>query len=461
VLQIVLPLDDSTKDPASAAEEDRDQPSGAATPAREGRARKRKWYSLYDKVFALKNLQAAWERVKANQGAAGSDGQSIAQFAAAAEAHLLELHQELREKRYRPRPVRRKEIPKSGGGVRRLGIPCVRDRIVQQAVAQVLEPVFEAKFSPRSHGFRPGRGCESALEVVDRALRYGYGWVAEADITEFFDSVDHELLLDAVNEEIADGSVLKLIRMFLASGIRLGSGELLPTEMGTPQGGPLSPLLANIYLHPLDVALQAAKLGLVRYADDFVILAQSQEQAEQGLEIARQILGGLKLHLHPTKTRIVALDRGFDFLGFHYFRDASGRLQKTVSAKSYHRFKEAVRSRTKRHAGQKRPKPNRCTLPRLKKNQRVQGMIGAVNTYLTGWHGYFQRAQVTWQVTDFEKCDRFVRRRLRCAISGRYAKGRWQKLLSNDLMEALGLVRLTRLPVPPPAVRLNPLPNSG
>lgn len=379
VLQIVLPLWDSTSDPASAAEDNRDQPSGAAPPASERRVRKRKWYSLYDKVFAVKNLQVAWQRVKANQGAAGSDGQSIAQFAAAEEANLLELHQELREKRYRPRPVRRKEIPKAGGGVRRLGIPCVRDRIVQQAVAQVLEPIFEAKFSPRSHGFRPGRGCDSALEVVDKALRYGYGWVAEADIKEFFDSVDHELLVDAVNEEIAEGSVLKLIRMFLASGIRLDDGELLPSEVGTPQGGPLSPLLANIYRHPLDVALQAAKLGLVRYADDFVILAQSQEQAEQGLAIARQVLGGLKLRLHPTKTQIVALDQGFDFLGVHYFRDERGRLQKTVSAKSFGRFKEAVRGRTKRHAGQKRPKAKRCSLPRLKKNQRVMGMIEDLN----------------------------------------------------------------------------------
>jgi RNA-directed DNA polymerase len=444
-LQIVLPFDDgSTSDPASVVEDNREQLSGAATPTGEGSRKKRKWYSLYDKVLAYANLQRAWARVKRNAGSPGSDGQTIAQFARRLAQELLALQAELQAKTYRPRPVRRKEIDKGGGKVRRLGIPSVRDRVVQQAVAQILEPIFESKFSPRSHGFRPGRGCQSALTVVDRVLRRGYEWIVEGDICEFFDSVDHDLLLDAVHEEISDGSVLKLLRLFLTSGVQLESGEWEASELGTPQGGPISPLLANIYLHSLDVALVEAKLGLIRYADDFVILAQSREEAEQGEELARQMLDRLKLRLHPEKTRIVTLDDGFAFLGFHYRRDGKGRLQKAVSAKSLGRFREAVRSRTKRHAGQKRPKAKRCTLARLRKNRRVVAMIAELNRYLLGWHGYFRCAQVTWK-DYFNDFDRFVRRRLRCVISGRYAKGRWQQLVPNETLDALGLICLARL----------------
>ena len=462
VLQIVLPFEeeDGNSDAASAVEENRGQPSGAATPPEERSRKKRKWYSLYDKVFAAKNLREAWRRVKENQGAAGTDGQSIAHFAEQEDANLAELELELREKRYRPRPVRGKEIPKGGGKVRRLGIPSVRDRIVQQAVAQVLGPIFEEKFSSRSHGFRPGRGCETALAVVDKALRHGYEWIVEADISEFFDSVDHELLLAAVNEEVSDGSVLRLIRMFLESGIQMGGGEVEAREVGTPQGGPLSPLLANIYLHALDVAMVEAKVGLVRYADDFVLLAKSREQAEQGKETARQVLERLRLRLHPEKTRVVAIGQGFDFLGYHYQRDGQGRLQKSVSAKSAKRFREAVRSRTKRHSGQRRPKARCCTVGRLRKNQRVAGMIGELNSYLLGWHGYFRGAQVTWREY-FDDFDRFVRHRLRCAITGRYAKGRWQQVLSNRMFDELGLLCLARLPRPRPTVLLHPLPGSG
>jgi RNA-directed DNA polymerase len=319
-----------------------------------------------------------------------------------------------------------------------LGVPAVRDRIVQQAVLQVLQPIFEPWFSHRSHGFRPGRGTRTALEVVDRAVQYGYEWVVDADIEQFFDSVDHDLLNRQLNTVIADGSVLDLIQAFLKSGVLVGGSEIAATEVGTPQGGPLSPLLANVYLHPLDQALEADGFGLVRYADDFVIFARSRERAEQALGVVRTTLQGLRLRLHPEKTRVVRLDAGFDFLGFHYFRDQSGRLQKKVSAKSKRRFREAIRKRTKRHAGQKRPKASRCTVARLEQNARVQRMIAEVNQFLRGWHGYFRQARTTYRdyLNDF---DRIVRQRLRNALSGRFAKGRWNQILSNDLFDAIGL----------------------
>jgi RNA-directed DNA polymerase len=441
--RIAHPYRDWAKQAASQAERPRPEPSAAATPLGEGRPKPRKWYSLYDKVYGLKNLQAAWERVQANGGAAGCDGQTVAHFAAHAEANLQALHEQLRTKQYRPRPVKRVDIPKAGGGKRPLGIPCVRDRIVQQAVLQVLQPIFEPLFSRRSHGFRPERGTRTALEVVDRALEHGYEWVVDADIERFFETVDHELLNRQLNAVIADGSVLNLIQAFLKSGVLVGGSEIAATEVGTPQGGPLSPLLANVYLHPLDQALEAEGFGLVRYADDFVIFAKTRERADEARGVVEATLTALRLRLHPEKTRVVRLDSGFDFLGFHYFRDGQGRLQKKVSAKALRRFREAIRKRTRRHAGQKRPTANRCTIARLRENARVPRMLAQVNEFLRGWHGYFRRARTTYRdyLNDF---DRIVRQRLRNAISGRFAKGRWNQILSNEVLDAVGLLCLAQ-----------------
>lgn len=459
VLQIALPMEWAS-DTASAVPDETRPSSGAATPAAAKEVKPRKWYSLYDKVYALPNLRQAWEQVQGNGGAAGCDGQTVEQFAARAEENLERLHQALREKRYRPQAVRRVEIPKSGGGTRPLGIPTVRDRIVQQALLQVLTPIFEQQFSPRSHGFRPGRGCETALDVVDRALRYGYEWVVDADISKFFDSVDHELLLERMNEQIADGSVLKLVRAFLKSGVLMGSGELEPTELGTPQGGPLSPLLANIYLHSFDEALVKAGLGLVRYADDFVIFAKSSEAAGEALELARQELAGLKLRLHPEKTRIAAIDEGFEFLGYRYVRDRQGRVQKVVSRKARRKFRERIRELTPRHSGQKRPKPQRCTRYRLSRNPRVRTLVGRVSKYLRAWHGYFRGVRTDWK-RYWAEHDGYVRQRVRNAISGRYAKGRWQQILSNATLAAVGLESLERLHAPYASGPLKPAPSPG
>jgi group II intron reverse transcriptase/maturase len=447
-LQIELPLEwGGSSDAASATEDTNgDRPSSAAKPVEEGRPGRKKWYSLYDKITALGNLWKAWERVRRKGGSPGCDRQTVKQFGADLEANLQRLHEELRAKRYRPKPVRRKAIPKTGGGERPLGIPCVRDRVVQHAVREILSPIYEPKFSDASYGFRPGCSQHTALRVVERALGANYTWVVDADVTKFFDRVDHEILMDRLNERIADGSVLRLIRLFLECGVITEKGEFEATEVGTPQGGPLSPLLANIYLDPMDHALREQRFGLVRYADDFVIFTKTRERAEEALEAVREAFEPLKLQLHPEKTRIAAIEKGFDFLGYNFFRDKNGRLQKVISRKSRYRFRDEIRRRTKRHGGQKHAKPKRCTVYRLKRNQRIQAMIAEINQYLRDWHPYFRHVRTSWDA--MRQLDQFVRKRLRCAISGRNARGRWHKILSNKLLEEIGLLTLTDMQKP-------------
>lgn len=448
--QLTLTFGFPDEQPRDGAEETQDNGSEASSqsaPAQSRLERKRKWHSLIDKVYALRNLQSAWERVRANQGAPGRDGMTVEKFAADAPERLQRLSEDLRAKTYRPQPVRRVFIPKSGGGQRPLGIPTVRDRIVQQALLQVLEPIFEAQFSARSHGFRPQRGCTTALAVVDQAVQHGYGWVVDADLQSFFDTVDHERLLAAVNEEVADGSVLKLIRRILTAGVSLPeTAEVEPTELGTPQGGPLSPLLANVYLHAFDVQMVQAGYGLVRYADDFVIFARSESEATQALELARAILEGQwGLRLHPEKTQVVSVTHGFAFLGYHYFRDShTGALRKEVRPKSVQRFRDAIRQRTPRLRGQRKPKVRRLTPTRLAKNQRLQAVIRSVNRYLWGWHGYFRAVWSAYPETPFRNFDGFIRRRVRSTITGCIGN-EWNARLPNALLRELGLLSLDEL----------------
>jgi len=445
--QLTLTFGVEPGDEAQETQDDGSAASGTGSDVRSKPERKRKWHSLIDKVYEPRNLQAAWERVRSNGGAAGVDGVTISRFERNAENGLLQLHEDLRAKTYRPHPVRRVYIPKSGGGSRPLGIPTVRDRIVQQALLQVLGPIFEAKFSPRSHGFRPGLGCESALRVVDQAIRHGYEWVVDADVRAFFDSVDHEKLLTLLNEEVADGTVLRLIRKILKAGvIEPGVSEAEPTELGTPQGGPLSPLLANVYLHSLDVRLQQAGLGLVRYADDFVIFARSESEARQALELAREVLEGeLGLSLHPEKTRVVSVDAGFEFLGFHYYRHPTKGVRcKEVRQKSVRRFRETVRKLTPRLRTQRPVKARHVTPRRLANNQRLTKMIGELNRFLRSWHGYFKDAR-TYYSPPFDRFDLFVRTRLRMAITGRVGSGWWNSRIPNALLESLGLTTLANL----------------
>jgi RNA-directed DNA polymerase len=429
-----LPIDDAEET------QDNGPVASSSDPAAKRNTERLKWHSLIDKVYAMPNLRAACSKVQDNGGAPGIDGMTVEKFAEHADKRLTELHADLRNKTYRPQPVRRVHIPKPGGGSRPLGIPTVRDRIVQQAILQVLEPIFDPMFSKHSHGFRKGKGCATALDVVDRAIRHGYTWVVDADIASFFDTVDHELLLDALNVKVADGSLLRLIRKILKAGVSLPETSATePTELGTPQGGPLSPLLANIYLHAFDVRIGQAGYGIVRYADDFVIFARSESKADAALTLARSILEGqLKVRLHPEKTRVVSVDEGFEFLGFHYFRDQKKGLScKEVRAKSVARFRDEIRKRTPRLHAQRAVKREHLTRERLRRNKRVSEMLRSVNAYLRGWHWYFKAMRSRYD-PPFETFDGYTRGRIRSAIVGRVGNGWWTVHLDNAFMRQIG-----------------------
>ena len=259
-----------------------------------------KWFSLIDKVYRLQTLEIAWEQVRANKGAAGIDGQSIERFARTSDRYLSELSESLKNGSYRPEAVRRAEIPKPGGKKRPLGIPTVKDRIVQAAVKRVIEPIFEQEFLPTSYGFRPGRGCKDALREVDTLIKDGYVYVVDADLASYFDSIPKQRLLERVADHISDGRILTLLESWLQQDIVKGMERWTPTG-GTPQGAVISPLLANIYLHPLDEHLHNQGYRMVRYADDFVILCRTNEQAHQALEEVQKWVAANALQLHPEE----------------------------------------------------------------------------------------------------------------------------------------------------------------
>ena len=290
-----------------------------------------KWFSLVDKVIRPPTLDAAWHKVAQNKGAAGVDGQSIERFAAQADRYLQELHDSLKDGSYRPNPIKRVEIPKGDGQTRPLGIPTVKDRIVQTALKMVIEPIFEAQFRPGSYGFRPGRGCKDALREVDRLLKDGFTWVVDADLQGYFDSIPHDRLMARVAASISDGRVLALLDGFLRQDIMKDMARWTPTA-GTPQGAVISPLLANLYLHPLDLLMEQRGRRMVRYADDFVILCRSEEAA---LTVLRQVeawAAAEGLTLHPDKTRIGDSrqpGQGFEFLGYRF--EAGRRLVRKKS----------------------------------------------------------------------------------------------------------------------------------
>lgn len=351
-----------------------------------------KWFSLMDKVFAPRTLALAWTKVRANKGAAGVDGQSIERFAAKADLYLSELSAALRDGTYQPQPVKRVDIPKGDGRTRPLGIPTVKERIVQQAVRLVIEPIFEHGFAEGSYGFRPGRGCHDALREVDGLIKEGYAFVVDADLQSYFDTIPHDRLVARLEERIIDGGVLDLIRGWLQADILKGLERWTPTQ-GSPQGAVISPLLANIYLDPLDKLMATKGYRMVRYADDFVVLCRSREDAEAALDEVRTWVMANGLTLHPDKTHVGDCrvpGQGFEFLGYRF--EAGRRF---VRKKSWDKLKDGIRAKTGRSRG--------VSLARV---------IADLNPILRGWFGYFKQAHYR----TFDIVDGFVRRRLRAFL---------------------------------------------
>ena len=289
----------------------------------------RKFFQLIDKVYEMNNLNEAWKKVKSNKGCAGIDKQSISDFQKQSEVYLREIQRAVKNGMYEPMPTLRKFIPKSDKRLRPLGIPTVKDRVLQQAAKNVIEQIFEMKFLDCSYGYRPDRNVQQAVKQIKNYIEQGYTWVIDADVEKFFDSVDHKLLMSFIAEEISDGKVLNLIEAWLKAGV-INRGKQEETPVGTPQGGVISPLLANIYLHEMDEHItKIDSIRIVRYADDFVILCKTKEDAEKAMEQVKDILTRLKLRLNKTKTKIVNVNRGnVKFLGFK-LKITFGRLHTT------------------------------------------------------------------------------------------------------------------------------------
>jgi RNA-directed DNA polymerase len=352
-----------------------------------------KWFSMVDKAIRPPTLEAAWRKVERNKGAAGVDGQGIARFAAGAERYLTELHEHLKNGSYRPSPVKRVDIPKGGGQTRPLGIPTIKDRIVQTALKMAIEPIFEVQFRPGSYGFRPGRGCKDALREVDRLLKEGFTHVVDADLKSYFDTIPHDRLLTEVGRKVTDGKIMKLLQQFLQQGVLDGLAVWTPDE-GTPQGAVISPLLSNIYLDPLDHLMAGEGFEMVRYADDFVVLCRSEAEAARALAAIAAWTAQAGLVLHPDKTRLVDVrTQGFEFLGYRF---EGGR--RWPRAKSLGKLKDSVRAKTRRTAG-----------------QSLRSIIDGLNPVLRGWFAYFLNSYRT----TFSDLDGWIRRRLRSLLRRR------------------------------------------
>ena len=383
-----------------------------------------KWFSVVDKVWKMENLQSALKTVVGNKGAAGVDGKKAETYLLESPQRLIQVQAWLRTGQYTPKPVKRVWIPKLGSKeLRPLGVPTVEDRVVQTAVRNVIEPIFEKTFAEHSYGFRPRRGAKDALRRVEQLLEAGRYWVVDADLKGYFDSIPQDQLMESVAEHISDGPLLELIRRFLGQGVMESGQGWQPTERGTPQGAVISPLLANIYLNPLDHLMAGAGREMVRYADDFVIMCLSREEAEEVLEQLRQWVEKAGLTLHPDKTRIVDASQngGFEFLGYHFERG-----HRWPRGKSLDKLRETIREKT----GRLRP-------------GSMQEIIADVNRTLKGWFEYFQHSVANV----FAKEDQWVRGRLRTVERKRHklqgrARGRDHQRWPNTYFENLGLISL-------------------
>jgi RNA-directed DNA polymerase len=379
------------------------------------------WFSLMDKVYNRKNLWSAWAKSAANDGAPGVDGITISRYEKDVESNIVRLAEKLKDGVYHPKAIRRTYIPKADGKRRPLGIPTVEDRIVQGAVRHVIEPIFEKEFARHSYGFRPGRGCKGALRRVDQLLKAGYRYVVDADLKSYFDTIPHEKLMKRIAERIADGRVLALIRTFLEAKIMEGLEEYTPAA-GAPQGAVLSPLLSNIYLNPLDHLMVHRGMEMVRYADDFVILCKTRQEAESALELVRSWTAEAGLTLHPEKTWIADTQtEPFEFLGFRFDK---GR--KWPRDKSKQKLREKLKPWLKRTSG-----------------VSLTVIIAKINPSLKGWFGYFKHADRR----GLYDIDRWVRMRLRSILRKRHrgrGKGRGDDhhRWPNKYFAELGLLSL-------------------
>ena len=387
-----------------------------------------KWFRLIDKVYAPQMLAAAFARVEANAGAAGVDHQTITMFANRLEQNLQQLHEALRQSTYQPQAIRRAYILKLGSKEKRpLGIPTVRDRVVQAALRGVLEPIFEVGFAEHSYGFRPNRGCKDALRRVDRLLEQGYVWVVDADLKSYFDTIPQDQLMERVRLKVADGRVLGLVEAFLKQEVMDTAREWAPhldQGRGTPQGAVLSPLLSNIYLDPLDHLMAQEDFEMVRYADDFVVLCRSDQQARDALQRVKAWAEPNGLVLHPVKTRIVDASQpgGFDFLGYHFEQG-----QHWPREKSYQKYKDTIRDKTRRCNG-----------------HSLRTIIGRVNRTTRGWYAYFKHSPRR----TFVSLDGWIRMRLRSILrkrQGRRGRGRGSdhQRWPNAFFAARGLFSMT------------------
>jgi len=401
----------------------------------------RKVHSLVDKIYQRKNLEVAWEKVKRNRGVGGVDGEDLEAFESQLEVNLERLHQELKTGNYAPQPVLQHLIPKADkpGQYRPLGIPTIYDRVCQQAILNRLEPIFESVFDDANFGYRRGRSTRDALKKIRHELKEGNEWVLDADLKDFFGSVDHDKLLILINQRVSDGRVLGLIKQILKAGC-VAEGKRLPTEEGTPQGGVISPLLSNILLTPFDREMGRKGYRVTRYADDWVVTCKSRQEAQTVLAAARSILEKLGVTLHSGKTRIVHVRHGFEFLGYKIKRGQrplrlsaekirggvkQGSLYAIPRTKSVQHFKEQIRRRTRRKAP-----------------VSTRELIEQINPIIRGWGLYFCKAQVRRL---FHQLDGWIVRRIWSHRYKRWRNRGWKQLPERRLYGEFGLVKLIAL----------------
>ena len=409
----------------------------------------RKVHSLIDKVYQRKNLDMAWEKVKANRGSGGVDGQTLKAFGEQLDSQLDRLQSELTEQTYKPQPVRQVPIPKAGkpGEVRTLGVPTIYDRVCQQALLNRLEPIFEPVFDEANFGYRRGRSTKDAMRKVWKEIQSGREWIVDADLKDFFGSVDHAKLLTLIAQRVADGRVLRLIEAMLKAG-SYGQGRLFPSERGIPQGSVVSPLLSNILLTPFDQEMRSKGFQITRFADDWVITCHSEAEAHAAIAAALRILKQLGVELHPQKTRVVHVRHGFEFLGYKIKRGKqltlptdkirstarSGALYAFPREKSIHRFMDQVRALTRRRVPLK-----------------TRELIERLNPLLRGWGNYYKKAHVRKL---FNRLNRWIVRRIWSHRFKRWRNIGWRVLPDRTLKQEYGLVNLIQL-IPSLASRNN------